>query len=158
SRRQIQDIKAQFGRTAGPAHAYLFDAQLLMLDDPMLVERASTLVRDQLMNAAWAVQTAFDELSAIFDGIQDSYLRERKGDVADVVGRLHMNLDRDSPGPREALQALEGPLVLVAEDVAPSLVAELEAAGVKAFVTDAGSGAHHTAILARSLGVPAVVG
>ena len=63
-----------------------------MLDDPMLVPRAEALVREQLVNAEWAVQQVFDEFSAIFDDIADPYLRERKGDVADLVGRLKMNL------------------------------------------------------------------
>ena len=63
-----------------------------MLDDPMLIGRASTIIRDERLNAASALQHALDEISAIFDEAQDSYLRERKGDVADVVGRLCMNL------------------------------------------------------------------
>ena len=63
-----------------------------MLDDPMLVARAADIVREQRVNAEWAVQQVFDEFSAVFDEVADPYLRERKGDVADLVGRLRMNL------------------------------------------------------------------
>ena len=76
----------------GPELASLFDAQLLMLDDPMLVPRAAEIVREQRVNAEWAVQQVFHEFSAVFDEVADPYLRERKGDVADLVGRL-----RDEP-------------------------------------------------------------
>ena len=77
---------------AGRSTPTLFDAQLLMLDDAMLIGRASTIIRNEHLNAASALQRALDEISALFDEAQDSYLRERKGDVADVVGRLCMNL------------------------------------------------------------------
>ena len=63
-----------------------------MLDDPMLVERAADIIRDERLNAESALQRALDEISALFDQVDDPYLRERKGDVADVVGRLCMNL------------------------------------------------------------------
>jgi phosphotransferase system enzyme I (PtsI) len=159
SRCQLEEIRRQFAGASGQSHAYLFEAQLLMLDDPMLIERAASLIRERTMNAAWALQTAYEELAAAFDeAVHDAYLRERKGDVADVVGRLRMNLDGEDPGPLQLIQDLEGPVVLVADDVTPSLVAELQKAGVAAFVADAGSRTHHAAIVARSLGLPAVVG
>ena len=78
SRQQLHDIRARIARRRGPELAALFDAQLLMLDDPMLVPKAEALVRDQLVNAEWAVQQVFDEFSAIFDDIADPYLRERR--------------------------------------------------------------------------------
>src|SRR5258705_12365870 len=77
SRQQLHDIRARVARRRGPELAALFDAQLLMLDDPMLVPRAEVLIREQLVNADWAVQQVFDEFSAIFDDIADPYLRER---------------------------------------------------------------------------------
>ena len=79
-------------RGGGAEHAYIFDAQLLMLDDAMLIDRAAAIIRSERLNAASALQHALDEISALFDEAQDGYLRERKGDVADVVGRLCMNL------------------------------------------------------------------
>src|SRR6476469_8001866 len=158
SRQQLHDIRARIARRRGPELSALFDAQLLMLDDPMLVPKAEALVRDQLVNAEWAVQQVFDEFSAIFDDIADPYLRERKGDVADLVGRLRMNLRQDVASPRDLLQAIEEASVLIAVELTPSLAAQVDWTKVRGFATDAGSRTYHTAILARSLDVPAVVG
>ena len=150
-------IKQRIAAAAGAEHAYLFDAQLLMLDDPMLVDRAAAIVRDERLNAESALQRALDEVSALFDQIDDPYLRERKGDVADVVGRLCMNL-RTGGDPLDLFRDVEGPLVLVAEELSPSLIAQLDFQRLAAFVTDAGSWTYHTAILARSIHMPAVAG
>lgn len=158
SRQQLHDIRARMARRRGPELASLFDAQLLMLDDPMLVPRAEALVRDKLVNAEWAVQQVFVEFSAIFDEIADPYLRERKGDVADLVGRLKMNLREGVSTPRDLLRELDEASVLIADELTPSLAAQVDWAKVRGFATDAGSRTYHTAILARSLDVPAVVG
>jgi phosphoenolpyruvate-protein phosphotransferase (PTS system enzyme I) len=158
SRQQLQDIRARVARRRGPELASLFDAQLLMLDDPMLVPRAETLVREDHVNAEWAVQQVLEEFSAVFDDVADPYLRERKGDVADLVGRLKMNLRQDVASPRDLLRALEEASVLIADELTPSLAAQVDWTKVRGFATDAGSRTYHTAILARSLEVPAVVG
>ena len=157
AREQLEQIKARMTTTAGAEHAYLFDAQLLMLDDAMLVERAVDTIRNERLNAEHALQRALDHISAFFDAAHDPYLRERKGDVADVVGRLTMNL-RQAGDPTDLFRDLEGPLVLVAHDVTPSLIAQLDWSRLAGLVTDAGSWTNHTAILARSLRVPAVAG
>lgn len=136
----------------------LFDAQRLMLDDPMLVPGAAAIIREQRVNAEWALQQVFDQLGAVFDGLDDAYLRERKGDLADVMGRLRMNLAPGGAGFRGALGGCEAPCVLVADELPPSIAAQLDWTKFRAFVTDAGSRTYHTAILARSLHVPAVVG
>jgi len=158
SRQQLQEIRERMAQRRGPDMASLFDAQLLMLDDPMLVPRAETLVREDFVNAEWAVQQVFDGFSAVFDEVADPYLRERKGDVADLVGRLKMNLRQDVTTPRDLLRALEEASVLIADELTPSLAAQVDWTKVRGFATDAGSRTYHTAILARSLEVPAVVG
>jgi len=157
SRVQIQQIKTRIAAAAGQDHAYLFDAQLLMLDDPMLVDRAAAIVRQERLNAESALQRALGEVSALFDRMDDPYLRERKGDVADVVGRLCMNLTSGGD-PLDLFRDVDGPLVLVADELSPSLIAQLDFQRLAAFVTDAGSWTYHTAILARSIHVPAVAG
>ena len=157
SREQIQHIKTRMADAAGSDHAYLFDAQLLMLDDPMLVERAAGIIRQERLNAESALQRALEQISAFFEQAEDTYLRERKGDVADVVGRICMNLRR-SEDPADLFQGLEGPLVLVADEITPSVIAQLDWSRLAALVTDAGSWTYHTAILARSIRVPAVAG
>jgi phosphoenolpyruvate-protein phosphotransferase (PTS system enzyme I) len=157
SREQIQQIKERIAKTAGAEHAYLFDAQLLMLDDAMLIERAAEAIRSERLNAESALHRALDHISSLFDQAHDPYLRERKGDVADVVGRLAMNL-RAAGDPADMFKELEGPLVLVAHEVTPSVIAQLDWQRLAALVTDAGSWTYHTAILARSIHVPAVAG
>jgi len=157
SRDQLLDIRATVEAKRGPELASLFDAQLLMLDDAMLVPRAQALVRERLLNAEWAVQQVFEEFSTVFDGVADPYLRERKGDVADLVGRLKMNL-RPSGAPRDLLSEVDESSILMADDITPSLAALVDWSKVRGFATDAGSRTYHTAILARSLDVPSIVG
>ena len=157
SREQLQQIRDRIATSVGAEHAYLFDAQLLMLDDAMLIERAADIIRTERLNAGSALERAFAEISALFDQAEDEYLRERKGDVGDVVGRLCMNL-RVSGDPLEVFKDLEGPLVLVADELTPSIIAQLDWQRFAAFITDGGSWTYHTAILARSIHVPAVAG
>ena len=156
SRRQLEAIRARLAGVAGQGAASLFEAQLLMIDDAMLVGRASAFVRDERRNAEWALRAAADELVAVIGAAGDPYLRERHGDVRDVVERLVGNLRWESKG----IVVPEGsdPWVLVADELAPSTVAQVDWSRAAGFVTEGGSWASHTAILARSLGVPAVVG
>jgi phosphotransferase system enzyme I (PtsI) len=157
SRRQIEQIKERITAAIGTEHAYLFDAQLLMLDDAMLIARSAEIIKTERLNAESALQRALDEIARLFDQAEDPYLRERKGDVTDVVGRLTMNL-RAAGDPADLFKDLEGPLVLVADELTPSTIAQLDWQRLAAIVTDAGSWTYHTAILARSIHVPAVAG
>lgn len=158
SHNQLQLIRRRIAELRGPDLASLFDAQLLMLDDPLLLGRAATIVEEERVNAEWAVQRALDELATVFNDVADPYLRERKGDLHDVAGRLRMNMRGEKGGTRDLLQHIDTPCVLVADELTPSVVAQLDWTRIRGFVTDAGSRTYHTAILARSLGVPAVVG
>jgi phosphoenolpyruvate-protein phosphotransferase (PTS system enzyme I) len=157
ARRQLAEIKARIAGTAGAEHAYLFDAQLLMLDDPMLVDRAAALVTTECINTEWALQRAALEIEHLFDGAGDAYLLERKGDVADLVGRLQMNLLGEG-GATRAFERVEPPCVIISDQLPPSIAAQVDWTRISGFATDAGSWTYHTAILARSLRVPAVVG
>jgi len=158
SRHQLQDISARVAQGPGSELAALFDAQILMLDDPMLIGRAEEIVRTERVNAAWAVHRAYESLYQVFSAMEDPYLREREGDVADVAGRLRMNLRHGASGPRELLSQIDGPAVLIADELTASVAAQLDWSRVQGFATDAGSRTYHTAILARSLKVPAIVG
>jgi phosphotransferase system enzyme I (PtsI) len=157
ARRQIQQLKVRIAASLGVEHGYLFDAQLLMLDDAMLVDRAIEIIRDERLNAESALQRVLDDISALFDQAEDPYVRERKGDVGDVIGRLRMNL-RESGGPLDLFRDLDEPHVLVADELTPSVIAQIDWHHLAAIVTDAGSWTYHTAILARSIHVPAVAG
>lgn len=153
---QIEAIKERLSREVGAPHAYIFDAHLLMLGDPLLRERALEVVRSESVNAEWALRTVSESLHALFSGFSDAYLRERSTDLDDVIGRIQLNL-RGSPG-APTLARLPEPVVLVAGDLRPSEAAELDWDRVLAIVTDVGSSTYHTAIIARSLGIPAVAG
>jgi phosphotransferase system enzyme I (PtsI) len=153
---QLEAIKDRLSREVGAPHAYIFDAQLLMLRDPMLGDRAAELVRRDAVNAEWALRTVSESLHALFREFSDAYLRERSTDLDDVVGRIQLNLRGSADAP--TLARLPEPVVLVARELRPSGAAELDWERVLAIVTDVGSATHHTAILARSLGIPAVAG
>ncbi len=155
TRCQLQSIRNRLLQELGP-HAYIFDAQLLMLDDPLLIERTLTMIRDQRVNSEWALRCVAERIRELFADFADAYLKERSTDLEDVVGRLLFNL-RDSPQ-APTLAALPDHFILVAEDLTPSQAAELDWQRVLAIVTDAGSPTYHTAILARSLEIPGVVG
>src|SRR4051812_3671488 len=157
SREQLVDIQGRVAERR-PELASLFDAQLLMLDDVMLLPRAADIIREQRVNAEWAVQQVFHEFSAVFDAVADPYLRERKGDVLDLVGRLRMNLRQGVATARELLRELDESSILIADELTPSIAAQVDWTKVRGFATDAGSRTYHTAILARPLEVPAVVG
>jgi len=158
SRQQLVDIRGRLA--SGPARdlAPLFDAQLLMLDDPLLVGRARAIVSAEHVNAAWAVHRAYQELRRLFSSMEDPYLRDRETDIADVAGRLKMNLRHRGTSLRQRLSEIDEPAILVADELTASLAAQLDWTRVLGFATDAGSRTYHTAILARSLNVPAVVG
>ena len=145
-------------RTVGPAQAAIFAAQLLMLDDPLLAARADELIRTERINADWALERAIAELHEVFAREGDAWLRERVGDLADVGGRLQRNLRPGRDPLVDLVQELEPPLILVADELPPSVAAQLDWTRVRGLVCDVGSPTHHTVILARSLGVPAVVG
>ena len=158
TRSQLEEISSRVSRTVGQAQAAIFAAQLLMLDDPMLADRVDELIRTERINADWALERAISELHTVFAREGDAWLRERIGDLADVGGRLQQNL-RPGRDPLVSLvQELDGPLIVVADEVSPSIAAQLDWTKVRGLICDVGSPTHHTVILARSLGIPAVVG
>jgi phosphotransferase system enzyme I (PtsI) len=156
SRQQLQAIKDRLSREVGMPHAYIFDAHLLMLEDPLLLDRAVAVIREDHVNAEWALRTVSEQLHALFEEFTDAYLRERSTDLDDVLGRIQLNLRGANEAP--SLSRLPGSFVIVARDLTPSEAGELDWERVLAVATDAGSSTYHTAILARSFGVPCVVG
>jgi phosphotransferase system enzyme I (PtsI) len=157
SEEQLREIKVRVTRGASDL-GHLFDAQILILQDPMLLARAIDVVRREQVNAEWALQRAFEDVSAIFDEIEDPYLRERRGDVADVAGRLRMNLGYGRSAGRELFRDVEEGSVLITDELTPSMAAQVDWTKFAGFASDTGSRTYHTAILARSLHVPAIVG
>jgi phosphoenolpyruvate-protein phosphotransferase (PTS system enzyme I) len=158
TRRQLEEISSRVSRTVGQAQAAIFAAQLLMLDDPMFAARVDTLIRTERINADWALERAIEELHAVFAREGDAWMRERAGDLADVGGRLQRNLRPGRDPLVDIVREQDGPLVVVADELSPSIAAQLDWHKVKGLVCDLGSPTHHTVILVRSLGIPAVVG
>jgi phosphoenolpyruvate-protein phosphotransferase (PTS system enzyme I) len=129
------------------------DMHALLLDDPELLQGLDDLVRTGRYGADYALRLQRDRLASVFEGMDDAYFRSRIEDIDHVIGRVHAALHR-----REAeLQGVAGE-VLVADNVAPSELAQLQSQGVMAVVTAGGSALSHSAILARSLHLPLVVG
>ena len=156
SQKQLLAIKDRLAREVGGRHAYIFDAHLLMLEDPLLFDRAVAVIREDHVNSEWALRTVAEQLHTLFDEFTDAYLRERSTDLDDVLGRIQINLGGAADAP--SLSRLPGSFVLVTEDLTPSEAAELDWERVLAVTMDGGSPTHHTAILARSFGIPAVAG
>lgn len=155
TRTKLLGIKEQIGRKMGPDHAYIFDAHLLMLDDPMLVEQVESRIRGELVNAEFALQQVTNELSRTFRNFEDSYLRERGVDVLDVGNRVLRSLCRPAD---HAEELPTEPSILVAHDIAPSKLASVDPKAMAGLAMDVGGQTTHTGILARSLNIPAVVG
>ncbi|HEU4364895.1 MAG TPA: phosphoenolpyruvate--protein phosphotransferase, partial [Candidatus Krumholzibacteria bacterium] len=153
--REIRAFKADIAKKMGEEHARIFDAHLLILDDAMLTEETRALIRSSLLDAAAAFETVIDRVIDSIGGIEDEYLKERTIDVRDVKKRVIQQL---VGADRRAANRPGEPSVIVAHDLAPSDTAQLDRHTVLAYVTDLGGRTSHTAIIARSQGVPAVVG
>jgi phosphotransferase system enzyme I (PtsI) len=161
TRTQLEDIRDRTRHVLGAELAGMFDVQILMLADPLLRERADALIRSRRVNAEWAVVEAGEELVQRLRAIEDPYLQERHGDLTDVLGRVRANLQRvdgDAGWLNAQLARFYEPCVFVADDLPVSVAAQLDWSRLAALATDAGTRTAHTAILARSMGVPAVVG
>lgn len=135
--------------------ASIFDAHLLLLQDPMLIDEVRRSIEKEKFNAEYAFQTVVNKYSALLGAIEDEYLRERKADLKDVSSRVLDNL----MGRHEEnqLASLTEPCIIVSHDLTPSMTAELDKKVVLGFATDIGSRTSHTAIMARAMQIPAVV-
>ncbi|WP_369161671.1 phosphoenolpyruvate--protein phosphotransferase [Candidatus Thiodiazotropha sp. LNASS1] len=130
------------------------DTHLLMLEDYAISQATINLIRENLFSAEWALQVRRDELVRVFDEMDDPYLRTRKDDVDHVVGQVQFVLAGGKPQQQSDLNGR----IVVAKDLTPAETIMMKNQGVVAFVTEFGGPLSHTAILARSLGIPAVVG
>jgi phosphotransferase system enzyme I (PtsI) len=154
SRRQLETIKDRAEKELGRGHAYIFDAHLLFLQDAKLTRDVEDYIVKEHSNAEWAAKVVGDRLLSIYTQINDEYLRQRGSDIEDVIQRLLANLTGEGP----KYPNLSEDAVIVSTDLLPSTIAELNLNHVKAIATDAGGWASHMAIIARGLGLTAVVG
>lgn len=158
TKQQLREIRKRIpADTPGDIAAFM-DAHLLMLDDGVLCEAPLKLIRAQRCNAEWALQQQRDTLVRVFEEMDDPYLRARKDDIDQVINRIQRNLQGPSGPPSDGRgRPLRG-AILIAGDLSPAETMLLQQQGIAAFVTEYGGPNSHTAILARSLGLPAVVG
>ncbi len=154
SRRQLEAIKDRAEKELGRGHAYIFDAHLLFLEDAKLTRDVEDYIVKQRSNAEWAAKVVGDRLLSIYTQINDEYLRERGSDIEDVIQRLLANLT----GEGRKYPNLSEDAVVVSRDLLPSTIAELDLSHVRAIATDTGGWTSHMAIIARGLGLTAVVG
>ena len=148
-------LKDQISRTQGTEHLYVIDTHLMILDDTMLTTETVSLIEQEMINAEAALNRTLKKFKVFFEGIEDEYLRERGSDVETVVERVLRNM----LGKRQDLLCeAEGRVVIVAHDLSPADILQFDKEKVIGFVTDLGGKTSHTAIVSRSLEIPAVVG
>lgn len=151
---QLINIKARLAAKAGSEEAAIFEAHLLLLADPAFWDAVAALVA-QGKNGEVAVHTATEDFAAVFDAMEDEYMRARAADIRDIGQRWLNNLLGVETG---SLGNMTEPAVVFAHDLTPSDTAQMDKALVLAFVTETGGRTSHSAIMARSLEIPAVVG
>jgi phosphoenolpyruvate-protein phosphotransferase len=155
ARYQLNELKARMERELGHQHAYILDAHILMLEDKELFRNIKKTITEQLVNAEWAIKLELERFLSAYAAISDRYLRQRGSDIEDVARRLTDALS----GKKQAhSHRLPANTIIVAEDLPASVLAELDMTNVVAIATHAGGWASHTAIIARSLRIPAIVG
>jgi len=158
ARQQLKVIRNSIPETTPADITDFIDTHLLMLEDSLLTAAPVELIRQRQCNAEWALKIQRDALAKVFDEMDDPYLRTRKDDVDHVVTRiLRILTGKETHTDTQDSSSLHGAIVL-AHDLTPAETALLQHQGIAGFVTESGGPLSHTAILARSLGLPAIVG
>lgn len=156
AREELETLKEQIAAVKGREHLYVIDTHLLILDDSMLVQGTADLIEAEQINAEAALKRNLLKFKEFFAGIEDEYLRERVVDVETVIERILRNMVGKC---HESLDTIdEKKVVIVAHDLSPTDVLQIDKTKVVGFVTDLGGRTSHSAILARALEIPAVVG
>ena len=158
AKQQLRAIRTHIPAAAAPDIAPFIDTHLLMLDDAVLTQEPQRLIEAAGYNAEWALQLQRDALVHVFDEMEDPYLRTRKNDIDHVVNRIQRILLKQKPLRHEEPDSRLSGYVLIADDLTPADTVLMQHHGIVAFVTEYGGPTSHTAILARSLIIPAIVG
>ncbi|MBI3283370.1 MAG: phosphoenolpyruvate--protein phosphotransferase [Burkholderiales bacterium] len=158
--KELQTIWSDLPQDAPTELGAFIDVHALILSDPMISEAPLDIIRSRHYNAEWALVTQIDELSAQFDEIEDDYLRERKADIQQVAERVLKVLTGSAHSvPRsDGVDERNANMIVVARDISPADMMQFRDVAFSGFVTDEGGQNSHTAIVSRSLGIPAVVG
>ncbi len=158
ARQQLRAIKEHIPPTTTADIAAFIDSHLLMLEDAALSQEPVRLIRERYCNAEWALKLQRDALVSVFEEMDDPYLRTRKDDVDHVVNRIQRVLLKQAPLKHEVPDSRLKGYVIVADDLTPADTVLMHHHGIAAFTTEYGGPTSHTAILARSLGIPSIVG
>ena len=159
ARQQLRGIRNSIPETTRADITDFIDTHLLMLEDSMLTLAPVELIRSKHCNAEWALKSQRDALAVVFDEMDDPYLRTRKDDVDHVVNRImRILLDQDNPEDDIADNSRLNGAIVITHNLTPAEVVLLQHQGVAGFITEFGGPLSHTAILARSLGIPAITG
>ncbi len=155
SKSEIEQIKDELKDVVGSEETHIFDAHLAILDDPVFMNEIQGIIQRQYKAAEVAVKEAIDHFVTMFDLLDDEYMKERALDIKDVGNRLLKHL---LGAPEITLPSDTQPFILIAKELSPSQLAHINPDHVLGIVTLAGSTTSHSAIMARALGVPLVVG
>lgn len=158
ARLQLRAIREHIPKTAAADIAAFIDTHLLMLEDSSLTQEPVRLISELRCNAEWALKLQRDALVAVFDEMDDPYLRTRRDDVDHVVNRIQRILANQTLARHEIPDSRLRDFIVLADDLTPADTVLMQHHGISAFVTEYGGPTSHTAILARSLGIPAIVG
>ena len=154
AKEQLAGLYEKALKEVGEVNAAIFEVHQMMLDDLDYVESVTNMIQSQEVNADYAVATTGDTLSEVFASMDDDYMRERAADVKDISNRVIAVLQGNGAGGLNA----DEPVILLADDLAPSETVQLDKSKVLSFVTRHGSTNSHTAILARTMNIPALIG
>jgi phosphotransferase system enzyme I (PtsI) len=155
SREQLIEIKEKILDPEVRRHSFILDVHLMILDDQMLMNDTIDTIRKRKVNAEWGLDLTVERLDTAFKAIEDEYLRERRSDLHYVSGRIFRNLLGRK---HDDITKIKGKVVVVAHDLSPADTLQMNLKNIAGFITDIGGKVSHTAILARSLEIPAVVG
>ena len=155
SREQLTEIKDKILDPEVRRHSFILDVHLMILDDQMLIQDTVDKIRKQKVNAEWALDLTLEKLDAAFHAIEDEYLKERRDDLHYVSARIFRNLLGKK---HDDITKIKGDVIVVAHDLSPADTLQMNLKRLAGFVTDIGGKVSHTAILSRSLGIPAVLG
>ncbi len=153
---QLEAVRERFVH-GGHDHQAILEAHEMMLRDQALLDEAHQIIRKELRNAEWVVEEVISRLRSLFEQVSEPYLRERRSDIDFVGERILRNL-AGQPTDLSAIEPSQSGTIVVAHDLSPADTAQLVRHRITGFVTELGSRTSHTSIIARSLGVPAVVG
>ena len=151
---QLQSLYDKALKEVGEANAAIFEVHQMMLDDGDYLESITNIIRTQLVNAEYAVATTGDNFAQMFAAMDDEYMQARSADIKDISNRVVQVLQGAAAGGINS----DVPVILLADDLAPSETVQLDKSLVLSFVTRGGSTNSHTAILARTMSIPALIG